>query len=441
MRRMKLTLSAAFAVLLAACGGGGGKETIIGASSVGSDIVVAAGESQTVPGTLKTDGVVLQSATWSVQATSAGTAIPTLANNNCANAVKQDFAPSVGGGSSTWQCDLILVAPQVEQDATYTLTLTGIDTRSQAHSVSRTLRVTRSDALNPARFARAAGEDFRVVGGQLGTLRCNTEGATWYQWAVVDSAGKAVSLSDTSGSEVYFTAPVVSELTPLLFECRAAVQGRVFASRVTATVTPGPTPALAVNSGIAGSRFVIRNSAARYSATASLVDPATGGAVPGAILYQWSFTAPVPPEVILTDLGGGAASVSMTGTPTLPAQLPLQVIASSDGKQSVARLGVLLEPTTALTLPTVTPAAQTVAAGTKVSLTATGQATAQRFVWAQASGTPVVLAGANTKTVEFIAPAVSSPTDVVLRVAISHHNFNSDGPVAAFVDAVVRVNP
>lgn len=441
MKKTNVSILVAFALLLVACGGGGGKEAEIGGTTPGADLVVPAGSSQTVPGTLKTDGVVLQSAAWTVQASTAGAAIPTLANSNCANAVKQDFAPAVGGGSSTWQCDLILVAPLVDQDASYTLTLTGVDSRNQAHSVSRTLRVTRSDALNPARFARAAGADFGVSSGQLGELRCNADGASWYQWAVADAAGKAVSLSDSSGSSVYFSAPVVSVPTPLVFECRAAVQDRVFTSRVTATVAPASAATLAVSAGIAGSRFVIRNSTANYSASGALVDPATGAAVPGAVSYLWSFAGAVPPEVVLTDLGGGAASVSMTGTPTLPTLLPLQVTASAGGQQSVARLGVILEPTTALTLPTVTPAAQVVAAGAKVSLTATGQATAQRFVWAQVSGPPVVLAGANTKTVEFIAPAVSSPTDVVLRVGIGHHNFSSDGPIAAFVDAVIRLNP
>lgn len=439
MRKRNLSMLAALSVLLVACGGGGGKDATISTSS--DEIVVAAGASEIVPGTLKTDGVVLQSASWSVQATTADTVIPTLANSNCANAVKQDFAPSAGGGSSTWQCNLILVAPQVEQDATYTLTLAGVDNRSQSHSVSRTLRVTRSDAVNRARFARAAGADFGVASGQLGSLRCNAEGASWYQWAVVDTAGAVVNLSDSSGAEVNFTAPVVNAPTPLVFECRAAVQERVFSSRVTATVAAASTPTLVVSNGIAGSRFVIRNSTASYSAKAALVDPTTGGNVAGATSFQWDFAGAVPPEVVLTDLGGGVASVGMTGTPTLPAILPLRVIATSGGQQSIASLRVILEPTTALTLPTVSPAAQTVAAGAKVSITATGQATAQRFSWAQVSGAPVVLAGASTKTVEFIAPLVSSPADIVLRVAISHHNFSADGPVAAFVDTVVRVTP
>ncbi len=442
MRTLLVSLTALASLVLAGCGGGGSKEASIGGQGqTAGEIVLAAGANTTVPGTLRTDGVVLQSAGWSLQPNSASVALPTLANSNCANVVKDDFVPAVGGGSSTWQCDLVVVAPLVDADAVYTLTLRGTDTRNQTHTVSRTLRVTRSDALNPSRFARAAGSDFSVASGQLGTIRCSAEGAAWYQWAVVDAAGQQVAISDASGSEVFFTAPVVAAATPVVFECKAAVQERVFTSRVTATVQPAAGATLALRNGISGSRFVIRNSTARYSAGASWVD-LTGSAASGtAPSYSWDFASAVPPEVVLTDLGSGIASITMTGTPSLPALLPLRVTASSDGQRSVARFNVLLEPTTALTLPSVAPAAQTVAAGTKVSITATGQATAQRFAWASVSGPPVVLAGANTRTVEFIAPAVSTPTDIVLRVAVSHHNLTSDGPVAAFMDSVVRVTP
>lgn len=442
MRTTLVSMMAALGLALAGCGGGGSKEATIGGQGQHSgEIVLAAGANTTVPGTLKTDGVVLQSASWNLQATSAGVSLPTLANSNCAIALKQDFAPVAGGGSSTWQCDLVVVAPQVDQDTVYTLTLTGIDNRSQAHSVSRSLRVTRSDALNPARFASAAGSNVSAGSGQPGTLRCAAEGASWYQWSVIDAGGQSVSLSDSSGAEVHFAAPVVGAATPLVFECRVAVQERVFTSRVTVTVQPASSPTLAVRGGITGSRFVIRNSTASYSAAASWVDASGAGGSGAAPMYSWDFAGAVPPEVVLTGIGGGAASVSMTGTPSLPALLPLRVTATAGGQQSSARMNVLLEPTTALTLPTITPAAQTVTPGTKVSITATGQATAQRFAWAALSGPPVVLAGANTKTVEFIAPAVSGPTDIVLRVAIGHHNFNAEGPLAAFLDTVVRVAP
>lgn len=439
MPRILLAL-AALAVAVTGCGGGGSKDASIGGEGPSApDLVIAAGASITVPGTLQTDGILLQSASWRVQTTTAGASLPTLANDNCASATKDNWAPPAGGGKSNWQCDLVVVAPQVEQDSTYSLVLTGIDTRGQPHSVSRTLRITRSDQLNPARFAGAAGSAFNVNSGQLGTLRCEAEGAVWYQWAVSQASSTNVTLSDSSGSEVFFTAPVVAAPTPITFECRMAVQDRVFTSEVTATVQPATGATLALRR-IDGTRFLIRNSSNPYSAAAAWLAPAGGAAAGDPATYQWEFLAPVPAEVQLTNNGNGSASINVTGTPTIPVLMPLRVTATAGGQQTVARMGLILEPG-GTTVPSVTPAAQMVTPGTKVTITATGQATAQRFAWAAVSGPPVALAGANTKTVEFIAPSVASPTDIVLRVAVSHHNFSTQSPVAAFVDAVVRVAP
>ena len=314
-----------------------------------------------------------------------------------------------------------------------------MDTRGQPHSVARALQITRSDQLNPARFATAAGSPFSVNAGQLGSLRCEADGAAWYQWAVSQAGGTSVTLSDSSGSEVFFTAPVVAAPTPITFECRMSVQNRVFTSQVTATVQPGSGATLALPR-IDGTRFLIRNSSNPYSSTAAWFAPSGGAASGDAATYQWEFVAPVPAEVHLTNNGNGSASINVTGTPTIPVLLPLRVTATAGGQQSVARMGLILEPG-GTTVPSVSPAAQTVTPGTKVTISATGQATAQRFAWASVSGPPVALAGANTKTVEFIAPSVATPTDIVLRVAVSHHNFSTQSPVAAFVDAVVRVAP
>jgi hypothetical protein len=430
---------AVLAVAVSGCGGGGSKEATIGGGQTAPELVIAAGTSTTVSGTLHTDGILLQSASWRVQPMTAGAPLPTLANDNCASASKDNWAPVGGGGKSNWQCDLVVVAPQVEQDSTYSLVLTGVDTRGQPHSVSRTLRISRGDQLNPARFATAAGAAFAVNSGQLGTLKCEAEGASWYQWAVSQASGTNVTLSDGSGSEVFFTAPVVATPTPITFECRMAVQDRVFTSQVTATVQPAAGATLALPR-IDGTRFLIRNSSNPYSSGAAWLAPAGGAASGDAATYQWEFLAPVPAEVQLTNNGNGSASINVTGTPTIPVLMPLRVTATAGGQQSVARMGLILEPG-GTTIPSVTPAAQTVAPGTKVTIVATGQATAQRFAWAAVSGPPVALAGANTKTVEFIAPSVGSPTDIVLRVAVSHHNFSTQSPVAAFVDAVVRVAP
>jgi hypothetical protein len=432
----------AFAALVVAatgCGGGGSKEASIGAGQGAPDLVIPAGTSATVPGTLQTDGILLQSASWRVQATTAGAPLPTLANDNCASATKDNWAPAAGGGKSNWQCDLVVIAPQVEQDSTYSLVLTGVDTRGQPHSVARALQITRSDQLNPARFATAAGSPFSVNAGHLGSLRCEADGAAWYQWAVSQAGGTSVTLSDSSGSEVFFTAPVVAAPTPITFECRMSVQNRVFTSQVTATVQPGSGATLALPR-IDGTRFLIRNSSNPYSSTAAWFAPSGGAASGDAATYQWEFVAPLPAEVQLTNNGNGSASINVTGTPTIPVLLPLRVTATAGGQQSVARMGLILEPG-GTTVPSVSPAAQTVTPGTKVTISATGQATAQRFAWASVSGPPVALAGANTKTVEFIAPSVATPTDIVLRVAVSHHNFSTQSPVAAFVDAVVRVAP
>lgn len=443
MKRYGLQLvgTLAMAAALSACGGGSKEATIGGTATASDALAMQAGETLSVPGLISTDGITLKSASWAVLAASPSTVLlPTLGNDKCTTVERKDFAPPAGGGNSTWLCEVVVVAPPLlDQAATYTLVLTGIDTRDKSHSVSKTLRIGRSANLDPALFVSAAGADFTVNSGALGTLRCSADGAQWHQWSVTDAKGTAVKLSQVSGPEVYFMAPVVPVDTAITFECKMAAHGRVFSSPVTATVKAATGNTLAIT--LDGPTLSVRSTTNSYVATAKWKAP-SGADVDGLVpTFTWQFAAPVPAAVTLSP-GTSTASIAVSNSVTLPALLSLKVVATAGDQSAEARLGVLLEPAvTAISLPTLSPAAQQVKPGAKVSVSATGLGTAQTFNWAVLSGPSVVLGGASTNKVEFVAPAVSVETDLVLRVAVSHFTVSSQAPAVTFLDAVIKVAP
>ncbi|MFY1831246.1 myxosortase-dependent M36 family metallopeptidase [Myxococcus fulvus] len=88
--------------------------------------------------------------------------------------------------------------------------------------------------------------------------------------------------------------------------------------------------------------------------------------------------------------------------------------------------------------PTVSPVPeQEVNEEGRVTVTAVGtdpDGDALTYTWTQASGPPVVLEGATTATVRFLAPRVKQPTQVVLRVVASDGTLSSTP-----VDATIRI--
>ena len=400
--------------------------------------MIAGGTATLVPGSISTDGITLQSASWKAQAISPASApARVLSNAACGNVQRNDFAPSVGGGRSDWKCDLVVsTAAGFTQDATYNLTLTGIDTRNQVHSVSRSLRVLANPTYDPARYANAAGPAFAVQPGQLGTLRCNAENARSYQWVIASNGGTNVRLSQAFGSEAYFTAPVVPVATPLTFECRVAVDQRIFTSRVTATVAAATTNTLVVSAS--GPQFIPLGTST-YSAEAIWLSPSGQPASGETPVVSFDLASALPAGITVATAGPAASVTVGTGT-VAPLVLPLRATATAGGQASVARLGVVVEPAPSGSIGpvAVSPGAQTVQPGATVNITATG---GEVFEWAVVSGPAVLLGGASSSTVQFIAPSVTTPTDIVLRVAVGYRALSATNPAVQFADAVVKVSP
>lgn len=164
MRQLAAALSVS--VLLAGCGGEG--DGSISANS-GSQVLIKAGESTVVAGTLESVKYRLTSMSWSVVPLASNNPVLSLANQDCAVAEKSDMLTPVAGtstspagsGSSTWGCSLVVSAEAkvITNDADYELMLSGVNEAGQQVSYKRALRV------QPNRDIQALAADVAYLKG------------------------------------------------------------------------------------------------------------------------------------------------------------------------------------------------------------------------------------------------------------------------------------
>lgn len=153
MRHAAAALSAA--TLLVACGGEG--DGTISANN-GSQVLLKAGESTLVAGTLESVKYRLTSMSWSVVPLAASNPVLSLSNQNCVVAEKSDMltptpgtsTSPAGTGGSTWRCNLVVSAKAqvITTDADYELVLSGVNEAGQQVSYKRALRVQPNPAIN-----------------------------------------------------------------------------------------------------------------------------------------------------------------------------------------------------------------------------------------------------------------------------------------------------
>lgn len=459
---LSLTAIAA-AIMLSACGGGGGSGSSgsigtptnpgTGTPPVSNALTVLSGNSIVVPGTMTTSTTLLKSLKWSVSPQSSNAPALVLSNDSCGVVIKNDqvFTPVPGSvgtgktGESTWKCDLGIVAPKgVTAEATYKLLLSGTDDKGSTTTSETVLKVQPNPnaPTTPTGTTVSAGKDFSVLVGQNAPLFCDGPTGSTYQWVITDNGGVAFALSSDNSQTSSFTAPIVTTPTKVTLTCRATnAENAVQTSSVNVTINPVAAQTTTLNAqipasvtGVPGTSIQIPSTTAWYDMSGKVTD----GPV---ITYNWTLGT-VPTGVSLLSNGTSTTQLYVTpGSINKPTYVPVNLTATSNGQSSTASVSVLVDPNGALN-PEIDVQAQSVTSGAvvNVEVKTTGNANLY-YQWTQVSGVPVILGGASTKTVGFVAPTVTSPSTVVLRVAIGYTPITTTNPGTYFVDAVVQVNP
>ena len=446
VRLASTALSLAALTALTACGGGGSNVSPTVGS--GSEVVLLASESVSVPGVVNTDVNLLKTIAWTITPQSPSAETLVLSNDACAQVQKQDqkFTPPSGGGtytrtgSSQWTCNLGVVAPQtVPSDRLYTLALTGTDDVGNTHTTSQTLRVKPNP--NPTiSFSQAAGQDFSVVSGGDAPLTCTTSDANAkIQWAIVANGGKAVSLSSLTTAQSSFKAPVVTANTVITAQCRiTSATGRVEVSNVNVTVTPPVAPTLITNIQSGGS--VKPGSSINLKSASNWVDTTGANTTGPAITYAWTVGASAPAGIQFLSPNSDTTDMVVPGTITTATYVPVTLTATSGTTTATSTVTVLIDPTSALT-PSLSPSAQALKSGDVAQAKVTSGTTGTFYQWTVLSGPAVPLGGATTDTMQFVAPTVAAETNIVVRVAIGYAPITATNPGLYFIDYVATVKP
>lgn len=294
--------------------------------------------------------------------------------------------------------------------------------------------------VNPADFVHAAGLDFNVTSGKTAPFYCLGPTGSSYQWVIEGNASLPIELASYNTQQTSFTAPVVTQPTPIVLACRMTYNvSSVLTSRITATIqpiAPTPQPVLTLISGITGNRTVLPGQRLALSASATWYDEKSMATTGPLVSYAWSLGSGAPAGTLITpQTGSKDVEVIIPNTVTAATSFPVTVTETAGDKSSSSTVTVLVDPNGDISL-SITPQAQTVAQGATVSISTTSS---NRFYyqWTVVSGTAVTLGGATTNTVGFIAPATAG--DIRLRVAIGYAPISALNPGVYFLDSVVTV--
>lgn len=236
MRQLAIALSAS--ALLAGCGGEG--DGSISANS-GSQVLIKAGESTVVAGTLESVKYRLTSMSWTVVPLASNNPVLSLVNQDCAVAEKNDMlTPTVGtiyspagSGGSTWRCSLVVSAEAkvITNDADYELVLSGVNEAGQQVSYKRALRVQPNPNINSLKpdVTYLNGMSIQPLASvckpgaafSLQPKGINTSDLVFnYRWRVVQ--GPSVVLVGADQPMVGLILPSVSASTLMVFQLEAS---------------------------------------------------------------------------------------------------------------------------------------------------------------------------------------------------------------------------
>jgi hypothetical protein len=233
-----VSVAVSAAIMLLGCGGEGGGS--ISANS-GSQVLLKAGESKVVAGTLESVKYRLTSMSWSVMPLAANNPVLSLINQNCAVADKSDMltptpgtnSSPAGSGGSTWGCNLVVSAESkmIAADADYELVLTGVNEAGQRVTYKRALRVQPNPDINtlvpvsgylkgmsiqPVASVCLPGAALSLQAQGIDTSNL----AFNYRWRIVQ--GPEVVLAGADKPAVGLILPLVTESTIMVIQLEAS---------------------------------------------------------------------------------------------------------------------------------------------------------------------------------------------------------------------------
>ena len=233
-----VSVAVSAAIMLSGCGGEGGGG--ISANS-GSQVLLKAGESTLVAGTLESVKYRLTSMSWSYLPLAANNPVLNLANQDCAVAEKSDMltptagttSSPAGSGGSTWGCTLVISAEakMMSTDADYELILSGVNEQGQRLTYKRALRVQPNPDIRPQAPVEAnlTGLSIQPVAsvcrpGASLTLQAKgidiSDHVVYYRWRVVQ--GPEVVLAGADKPTVGLIMPQVSASTIMVIQLEAS---------------------------------------------------------------------------------------------------------------------------------------------------------------------------------------------------------------------------
>lgn len=162
---------------------------------------------------------------------------------------------------------------------------------------------------------------------------------------------------------------------------------------------------------------VVANAGADQSVAAGAVVQLNGGGSTGPIVsYAWTHNA----GALITLNGANTATpVFVAPTSTLPSTITLTLtVTGAQGQSSIDSVLVNVAAAQQAVLSNA-GADRNVAAGASVTLSGAGSTgPITSFLWAQTAGSPVALTGANTASVSFVAPSLTTANSVTLTLTV-----------------------
>ena len=307
--------------------------------------------------------------------------------------------------------DTSFTAPNVSEDTPVEFTLRVSDGTA---SVSDKVIITIQDSANAAPTVNA-GPDQEVAEGSTVSLDgtaddSDAEDALAYSWT--HNSTLTISLADSAALDTSFTAPNVSEDTPVEFTLRVSDGTASVSDKVIITIQDSANAAPTVNAG--------PDQEVAEGSTVSLDGTADDSDAEDALAYSWTHNS----TALTITLDASAEDPSFTA-PNVSEDTPVEfTLRVSDGTASVSDKVIITIQDSANAAPTVNAGPdQEVAEGSTVSLDGTADDSdaedALAYSWTHNSTLTISLADSAALDTSFTAPNVSEDTPVEFTLRVS----------------------
>lgn len=444
-----LALTAIACAALTACGGGGGSGGASGTTVNGGSVSIQGGpftatstDSLSIMANASTEQTILQSMKWTVVPKDPTAPALTLANADCASAVRNDVKyPSNGQastGKSDWACAVSLAAsPKMVVDSTYVVSVSVTDDKSNTRTASADVKFTVNSGNGNSRLlAATAGGNYTVAPGATAPLSCQATGGTGpysYAWMIKDNAGYPLTLSSFSSAQSSFVAPSVSVTTNIVMEC-LAVDSNSISAKSTVTIGVVPTASAKPLSATAGGNYTLAP-----LATAPLSCAGSGGTAP--YTYVWKVLDNANLPIALSSYSSAQSSFV---APTIKAATPIMLqceVTDAKSVSAASTMTVTVAPNgnlTALSADAGLPFSTSPGKTEQLQCSAAGGVSPYSYQWkvTSNSGFNVPLGSYNSASTSFTAPPVVASSVVSFQcVATDSSGTSASSTVSATVSS------